>query len=729
MVSAIRQYRASALGALLAIVGWLFLTVTGVSPLTALLLVLIVGIQSWAGAVLWRVARLGHSDPLELVGMGMAVGTVAALLSGVVVKVVTGTNLGWVLPALAAAIVMIVRIRRGSDGVSERVPMTWAAISGAAAALVLSLASLVPNLLSYPVTWTGTWGRYHPDMLFFESLSTSMAQIGPLDSIYTPDALIRYHWLVYAWAGQVSGAAGADHFVVLVRVLPFVAVVGAGLIAVSWVGRLTRAVWAPALAVVLLVAGGYVGATYGAIFNFDSPSQSMTSMWLLAFALAVVLTASDGGRPLRARWLLLSAVALLAFGLAGGKISSGAVALGAVIWLAAVGSLARRAWTRAAWASATVTAVAFALAYLLVVSGSADPGGLKIFNLIDRASSVQGLNPLPGSIGVVLGTALLLLAIAARWVGLLWLVGDRQTRWSVDAQLGVGLALAAAATVVLISGGLNDTWFALAASAPLAVLSAAGAGQAWLTLPERRWGALAVSVAVALVAFGVVSALWLTGASGGNVWVSTWRWLGPVAGVLVAAIGGGAAVWLVSRRAPRSLAVGALLSVVVLAAGMRILGVGSGQVGVQPGLSSGSFSPIVSFADSLDRTIVTEWSDQDVEAATWLADNAAAGDLIATNVTFSPLVPALTGMRTLASGVLYQAPYGRPADLPTLLERERSSWDFVDGPSRETTAPLCSAGVRWVWVDPTRTSVRDWEPFASVAFANRSVSVLRLHCA
>jgi len=713
------------LGIAVTLVGWLFLVVTGVPIGEAFLLGLVVTTQSVAGGYLWSLVRRGLSGAVEAVGMGLALGTVLATLSGLLVQVLTGWSFGWALPALVATLLWIGR----RDWRVRPSAATWdtATAWGLAATGVIGLASLGPNLRSYPLAWTGTWSGYHADFLYFESLATSLARLGPLDSIYTPDALIRYHWLVYAWTGQIADALDAGPFVVLTRVLPFVAVVGSCLIAVAWARRMSTAVWAPALAVVLLVAGGYLGATYGAIFNFDSPSQSLTTLWLLAMALLVVVyLGSDEQRDPRRAIGILVLLASLTFALAGGKISAGAVGLAAVLWVAFIGTVRRAGWRRRSVAAGGTALVAFALGYLLIVAGSADPGGLKLANLIDRASSIQGLNPVSGSLGILLGTLILAVAIAVRWSGLAWFLIDRDRRWQPDSVLGVGFVLAAVTTVLLISGGMNDTWFALAASAPLAVISAAGAGEAWLSLGDRRGRALVWSLLAALVLFGAVIVLWMTGASGGNVFVSTWRWAGP----LVGAIGAVAIGVFIGRRfgggGARSGVAGAVLLLALVAAPGRVLGVGTDQVGTQPGLSEDAFSPIESFTEAVDRTGIAEWSDQHVAGAAWLREHADRGALVATNVTYSPFVPALTGLRTLASGILYQAPYGRPSGLETLLRREQESWAFIDSPTEATIDPLCSAGVSWVWVDPTRTTTDSWLPFADIAYRNASVTALRI---
>ena len=81
----------------------------------------------------------------------------------------------------------------------------------------------------------------------------------------------------------------------------------------------------------------------------------------------------------------------------------------------------------------------------------------------------------------------------------------------------------------------------------------------------------------------------------------------------------------------------------------------------------------------------------------------------------------------LIAGLQYQAPYGRPDQLRPLLAREAASWAFIDGPTSQTLAPLCAAGVDWVWVDTARTSVSTWEPLATIAFATPDTTILRIN--
>ena len=723
---------ALALPVAIAALGLAWLVGTQTPPDTSVLIVTVVGTQTWAGAYLWRLIG-GRSSSIETLGMGMAVGTAIAVISGLIVQLAGLGNWGWGFPALAALALWVIRRSRG-----HRLPPMRAADGPALTALVVgvltALIAMWLNVLRYPLSWTGTWSGYHPDMLFFEALSTSIARLGPLDSIFLAGGTIRYHWLVYGWAGQVSLATSAEPFVVLTRALPFVVSAMAVLLAVAWTQRLTQVGWAPTLSVLLIMTGGYVGASYGTILNFDSPSQAFTSAWLIALAMAFLrLTRPSVTRE--RRWGILAALLALSFAIAGGKVSTAAIAAVAVAFVATIGLLRQAAWWRHAMAGAIVVGIGSLAGFWLIVSGSADPGGLRLGQLLERASSVQGLNPLPGSQGIIAGTLILVIAIGFRWLGVLWLVGNKHSRWRPATLLAVGLAAAGVGSVVLISGGLNDTWFALAASAPLSILSAAGAARAaeaigGASIRTRPSRIVALAAATALVIAGITTALWLTGGSGGNVWQSTQRWLGPLAALALVVVAGGllARSWSLNCRPFTRWFALTILVAVFVAMPFRLLGFAGNTFGVQPdtGLSADAFLPREPFIDAIDTRAIVEWSDDWNEAGALLREQVVDGELVATNVTFSPIVPALSGAATFVSGIQYQAPYGRADQLPLLLSREQLSNDFVSESGLLDPEVLCSQGIRWLWIDKKRIDGDDFRILGVKTYTFESIMLIAL---
>lgn len=705
--------------------------------ISILFAILIVIAQTAAGAFWWRLFRGPSVRLLEAIGMGMALGTAAATVSGVLLFGLVPGGWAWVLPIVMTIVIAPFAVRRDRTLLRTRRDTPWGpALVALVVGGTLGMASIAINLRNYPLASDGMITTYHPDMLFFEALSTSLARLGPADSIFMSGADLRYHWFAYAWSGQVAQTAGTESFVMLTRVLPVVALLGSLLLAVAWTQRLTRGRWAPTLAAILIVFGGYVGASYGTLLNFDSPSQALVTVWMLGLCIALLSTVRRRAQSRRALAGLLVVVAVLTVATTGGKINSAVVVL--VGWLSVtLAALWRREpWRAKGVATALVVLLAAGGTYWAFIAGSAEKGGLGVGSLLNKASSVQGLNPSESRWGVLLGTAIFAVAVLPRWAGVAWLVAVPRWRWQPLTVFCVGVGAAGIGALLLFSGGINDSWFALSASAPLSVASAVGVSRAvQATAPSRGWRpsrAAAIAVACGVLLTVLVLALWSRGPDS----AVALRWAGP----LVALGGAALAGWLISRFAGRSMsppnrphpqAALAMTVVVLVTMGAlgRLLSFGSGEFAVQPGSTfpSSEFRPFDAFTAALDQRAVTAWSPTQAAAADYIRTHASPTELLATNIAFSALVPALTSQPTYVSAIQYQAPYGRPSQLPTLLERERLTFEFTGSPAATDIAPLCAANVGWLWVDPTRSPARDWEPWATIVLNEPDVIILRVN--
>jgi hypothetical protein len=722
----------------------LVLVVLGVTPADATLLALLVGMQSASGAYLWMLARRPSSDRpldgLEILGGGLALGTGLAVLSGVLLAAVLPGRLGWIAPSLAALVVWVARRVRGTGAVR---PCEWrrSSLIGFGVTVVLGLASIALNVARYPLGVTGPWTTYHRDMLYFEGLSTSVAVFGPNDSIFMAGADVRYHWFTYAWAGQLAHTADAAPFATLTRLLPMVALLGCAALVVAWTARLVDRAPATILAGALLVGGGYVGAANGTILNFDSPSQALTTLWLMGILVAALALIRGP-----ARWGGASAVAALGAVTAGGKISTAAVALVSLGLVAVVASIRREEWRRRARLAVGLIALAAAAVYVLFVAGSASAGDLNVLSLDSRASSVQGLDSSPGPRGVMLGTLALILAVAARWWGLAWLVGERQWRWRPDVVLGVGLVVAGIVPLLVLSQGVNETWFALAASAPLAVLSAAGVSVAWSRLQNRA--ALVASIGSGVVIVLVVPVFWIPDV----VSTTSVRFWGPWAAYgLAAVLGGIVALALRSPRGRVALLAGSAITALVVAGALARVspvvadrlhagespaqseaasGDGASPPAQQSPVSDVPVGPVMTAPAELltgsppDRTT---WTVDEADAAAALRELTNESDIVVTNDTTSFLVAALGQRLTYLSGAPYQGLYGSEASVAGIPERIATSLAFTRALDEAAFAALCDAGVTWGWIALDGTPLRSWEPYASVAYQNDSVAIVRIN--
>ncbi len=696
---------------LLALLGVVLMGATGVSWWDALLLTAIVAVQGVGGALWWRMLRPQRRVPiLEVAGMGLGLGTASAMLTGLFVA-------WWLAPALAAAAWLVVRRR-----LAPLAPLSRPDVLALGAGLIPGVAALVLAFRTYPLAWVGEYAGYHGDMPFFEALSVSVARLGPVSSMLMDGAQLRYHSLAYAWAGELSLAIDAEPFVVLTRLLPYVGLVAAIALAAAWTRQLTRVWWAPSLAVLLVITGGFVGATYGSVLNMDSPSQTVGAVWLLALSILLIQSLTNSSLP----WSIL-AMTVLVIALTGGKISTAAIAAAGFAVVVVTGVIRREEWWRRAVVLGIVGAAALLGTYVWLLAGSANAGGLGIFSLLDRASSVQGLNPVVTPRGIVVGIALLMIAVLPRWAGLTWLIGDRKSRWEPTTLYGIGLALGGLGTIAILSGGFNDLWFAVAASAPLAVLSATGTAAAvtWLGSPGHRHVLLAF--VWGLVVSAIVAALWASGSTG--IIGIGWRWAGPLVGLLLALLGALIlARGLTRHRLQSVVALGIIILVTSALPARFIYAVAEKFSRSQTGSASAVlFTTRESFIPTRDQDREISWTDSQAAAGAWLRANAQVDDIIATNLTLGALVPSLTRLTAYVSNIHMQAPYGLVEDLPIVQQREADSWAFIDRPSEETIIPLCDADVTWVWVDASRTTARDWRPFADILWQSQDVLILRLN--
>jgi hypothetical protein len=703
------------------VAGCLLLMLTHVDAQQSFLLVTCVALQAWAGGYLWRVVMPRAISILEVLGAGLAVGSAGAALSAAVASLLplSPATRPWawcVIPGLA--IVLWLTRRSAKQTLPDIKPTSAGVRIAMLIGLLLGLVTWLVNVRNYPVNWSGELTTYHPDMLFFQAVSTSTASLGVNDSILMTGADLRYHWFAYGWAGQLSETTDALPFVVLTRLLPLVAIASLVLLSATWAARMSRVRWVPALAVVLVVAGGYVGASYGTILNADSPSQALSMTWLVALSMSFLAYLKHPRS-----WGLAALTVALVAACSGGKISAAVVAVGGMGFVLMVSLIRRDGRAKPTLIAFIGSTASLVTVYVLFLSGSAEQGGLQLFSLLDKASTVQGLNPTNSGVGILIGTAMLLLAIIPRWSGLAWLVASPHHRYSPMTTYGVGLAVVGILTIVFVSGGLNDTWFALASSVPLSILSAVGIGMAMSSIHGSR---ILIKLGIASVILAMtVGILWASDAT-----AHSFRWLGPLValiGAVVIAIVACRSSTLRGSAPMRILAITITVLALVSCTG-RLSGLASNRIGVgsESGNGNAGLSPLETFIDSKDQDLVSTLTDDQLSAGAFLHSVATADSIVATNVTFSPLVAALSGRPTYVSGIKYQAPYGRPDALPLVLQRELETLQFIESPSSTSAEALCRAGVDWLWLDPRRPSGISLGDFTQQEFTSDSAVILRL---
>lgn len=717
---------ASIFGAILVALGAVALGLSGADWAASAGASLVVFVQGVSGGLVTMLIVRRQLTVLEFVGGGLAVGSACA-----VVLMILGSPFGpqarawgWlVLPGATLATFLVGRGRKwlpGSIGLRwDRPSALVAAVGGAA----VGLAALAVNLGRYPLS--GPWERFHPDMPFFEALGTSTVKFGPGVDVFMAGDEIRYHWLAYAWPGQLTVALDLAPFLALTRLVPALVVVGLAALTAGVVGRLGRRWWGPVLAVALVVSGGFAGAAYGVVPNVDSPSTALTALWLLCF----VVLASNSRLDPRVGFVVALMVGFL---LSGAKVSAIAVLGMAWIVIVFLGVAWRAAWMRSALIQLFGLLVGATVSFLAFVVGSASSGDLRLLTWDFRASSVQGLDFGSGWWGVAVGTLLLSIAVVPRAAGIFGL----RPR-SHEVALAVGLVAASVVPLWLLSQGVNELWFAVAAAAPLAVLSALGLEGLWDRVDAsdgaRRWSVAAVLAG--LVSAGAIAVLWPFGASD----VISVRSVGPLLPWIVGAVLA-AAAWL---RSGRSIGVAVLATTLVVTASLGRGITAFGDVGLESSTGRNLPARSESVASNtvpketpaseqrtpngaqLPPTPVmvesVEWSHLRNEAALWLRDRAASGDILANDQTESAMIPAVTAMKTYLSAYPYQLMYGTRGQAALVGERQVYSQGLSNGLRAESREAFCAAGVDWLWIE---NRLKDVD--LPLAFMNEEVTIYAL---
>jgi hypothetical protein len=694
------------------------LAASGVGVVQASRILVVLVVQVASGAVLWRLARgTTASHTAELVGMGLALGTLTALLSAQVLLSTPLAGVAWLLPTVGVAAALAVpRVRRRFRAGSTT-PVSLDEVGTVALGIGTGLMFVWSFWRQQPLHFHGWW-RYYVDIPVHEARATSLATWGPTDNILVAGEPTRYHWFTYAWAGMTTNASHAGAFVVVTRIMPLVALVGTICLVWAWSRRLSRLRSVPFLAVLVATLGMDVGSQlpFSYLTNFTvSPSMGVSALWLLGASM--VLTEHLAGRLARPQPLLL----LLTVGCVGGKVSDAVVLVGGA-GLAALTSLVFRGVWKKAWIDLGVIVVAAVAAFLVLIRGSDGNLGLEFGSSARTYSFLHD----SGSIGLAIGTLAVALAIVAKWSGVAFLFARSKTRRRPEAWFAVGAAATGLFLMTVLGHpGGGQLYFPMSASVVVTVVSGWGLGKALRYLSART---LLVCVFVG-IASGLAALASRNGFVTGRTAQEQWLWLAPVVvWLLTAAL---VAAVLLCRKAVGirgSLVVGAAVAVWCLIAASLTFGWVTLTDTVRQG------RPAAPAANSS-----LAFTNSQVKALVWLREHSATDDIVATNRQCSApqigaapcaqsrwfLTAAISHRRMLIEGSDY-AIAAKP--LPAWAsDRVALSRRFVDQPRGADAVALWAAGVRWVVVDLASTRTRTWSPYARSAFATRTTVILRLN--
>ncbi len=705
---------------------------------------LVIFIQIATGALfLLLIPALNMRSKYAITGLGLAIGTLLSMLSSVLLNSTALASMAWFIPTILVGLVCTLRIpalrqqlREFQVQRSESIAVTV----GLAAGLIL----LAINWIRVPLSSIRSGSSV--DMYFLEALSRGISQFGPDHSILMSGGSLRYHWFTYGWAGELTQVAGLDSFVALTRFLPLVALLGMVLIAASWAAsiRINNKVspwWVPSLAALLIVVGGYTGALYGVILNFDSPSQSLTTVWLLGLVFLFLHGLRTESRL--ALMFIGLAIGLLALGTTGGKASHAVVGLGGIGLVVITSLLFRKSDWKRAMSLGLAAALGIGIAYFWVLFGVGVQENLSEVIAV-RASTWQGLDPVAGKWGPLLGTIAMLLAIIARLAGSTWLFTTASGRKSPELVFSLGAFLTGALALLFLREGINELWFLLAASAPIAVISAYGVGQAQILLTGRIGKRRAVSITLLIAGIASFGSLLLS-----RNWVfesiplTFFQWPGVLFWLAIVS------VWfvipmlaiLVLRKLPETrqqslqsialpilaVSVSALVLTSILTrpsvlwTESRPLNTGFGIV--QPSDPSGAGENKAS-----ERPVDSLGLEPGLNAADWLKRNSRVEDVVATNRPDSSFIPAFAGNQMYLAGAPYQYGLGAADQRVEIERRSLLSRSLTTGLNEGLLNALCQDGVDFAWIEAPTDSFAAMDVVASESFENITLYDLRQYC-
>jgi hypothetical protein len=701
-------------------------------------------IQIATGALLiLSIPRINIRSKYAITGLGLAVGTLLSMLTSVLLNSTILASIAWLIPTILAGLICTLRIsplRQQLRGLQVRRSESVAVAVGLATGLIL----LAINWIRVPLSSIRAGSSV--DMYFLEALSRGISQFGPDHSILMSGGSLRYHWFTYGWAGELTQVAGLDSFVALTRFLPLVALLGMILIAASWAASIrvngkASPWWVPSLAVLLIIVGGYTGALYGVILNFDSPSQSLTTVWLLGLVFLFLHGIRTEARS--ALVFIGIAIGLLALGTTGGKASHAIVGLGGIGLVGITSLLFRQRYWKRAISFGLAATLGAGIAYFWVLFGVGVQENLSEVIAV-RASTWQGLDPVSGKWGPLLGTIALLLAILARLAGTSWLFTTASGRKSPELVFSLGAFLTGALALLSLREGINELWFLLAASAPIAVISAYGVGQAQSSLIIRIGKHRAVVVTLITAGIAALGSLLLSRnwvfesiPSTFFQWPGVLFWLAIVSVWLVIPL----LAFLVLRKLPKSgqqslhsialpifaVSVSALVLTSILTrpsvlwTESRPLTTGFGTV--QP-----SELPTADENNASVRTVDPLGFEPMFNAVDWLKGNSQVEDVVVTNRPDSAFIPAFTGNQMYLAGQPYQYGLGAADQRAEIERRSLISRSLTVELNQVTLKTLCQEGIDFVWIESQDNSFPPNDAVAAETFGNITLYDLRKNC-
>ena len=703
--------------------------------------------------VRWMRGRPAHIA--EDAALGLTVGYTFEVATYIAARAVGAPSLVLAWPIATLLVFAIVpSLRRHWRGAGTRAPAWW---SWALAAMLgfLLLATAASFFSQHDLV--GTDSPY-VDMPYHLALIGELRNHLPPELPWVSGVPLAYHWFYYAEAAATSWVTGIEPVVLLYRLSGLPMFVAFVVLTASAARRLSPGWWTGPVAVAIAmfgtVAGPYpwVGPLYPV---FDTQTLFLTSLSptnlfglaLLSATIVVLLDLLPAIRTDKRGWALTG---LLILGIAGAKATLLPLLIVGLLCVVVGVAIRERRLHRMALVGVGLTVVALVLATVILYRGATGGvlvgiGSLQRFpiGVAIGATRARGLSALVVPVAI-LGVAIALWSLL--WAGAFVVMARWRTTFAQPGVLFlIGICVAGlGAAAFLLYPGLSQLYFLRGAVGAFGILTAMGIRA---LVPERfRRGPLFAAISVALVVgvgttevIRAMSPAVAPRVGEGLLAVTTATILPAVALVAMATI-----VYLVARRVERRGALTAgTAGLLVLAA---TLGFGMSNIGR---VAAAPFDPAGNAA-LMAKASVGPITRDGIDAARWLRDHSAPDDLVATDLhclgtgrQTGPCdsrhfwVSAYSERRMLVEGWSYtNGAQGSASGSQPELGVIREFWDparlaandaaFSD-PSPATVGALRDRyGVRWLFVDLTRTDGGALERVADLQYRAGDYAVFRI---
>ena len=686
---------------------------SGVALKSSLLLSLAIIAQWVPGALVWKwISVERRLSFTELLGMGLAIGTLLALISSQIFRVTPFGRFAWTIPFLISSpFVIWAWFSERNVAISEKTESDKHLLKSFLPAIVLGIIQLSVWWRWHPLKWSGWW-KYNVDVPYFESYSNSLAILGTTHSLMDPTLDTRYHWFAYAWVGSLTNSLHIDSFVVLTRLLPIVAMTMGAAIAYSWAASMCMRKWIPGLAALIVVIGP--GLSVGSFVMLRSPSSAMSVGWSLAFTVLLFKIIHESLRQPFAYLIL----ALLAIGVVGGKATNTVLTSFAILLLLLISLTKTNEIKNRIWKAGAISLISLASTYVLLIA----------------TSEAQGLD-----FGLFLGWPGLALTILPTSAGIFGLYKGKLSAGEPLFIYSLGMILSGLLlSLITYDPSGNQVYFLVSAGTILVVPSLIGLEKfaPLLNLAGKEGKRTKLKLGMVVILTGSMSSfLWESFENSTAGVGKLGRTVAPIpiwvlSFLVVFMLANKSTSLLKTKRDQISLFLGVVMLASLISSGLTIVSsIFNGPIYSDSTEMSGNGKSTKNNPGSIPYNYVV--------AGEWVQRNTPPDGIFFSNRQCSDITrPSgyCDGVWTFASAlskrqfIIEGGAYFNLNKARALIrsDNQQLSIRFSISPNQEDWEELWVKGVRWGWIDRQVSSRTDWGKFANEVYSNADIEIIKL---